>query len=303
MLNFRTYTDEDFPALHKLLENNLEFDTISESVLKEKLYLDPSWNPDTCYIAEDENKVIGFIQLVNRIIRGEKIAYIKLMAVDEKFRRKGVATELYRKAEQEATKHNCLKIRIYDVPLNYFMPGIDPRYTSAVCFAEKNGFQRFGEAINMEVDLDYSDWDVSGKISDLKKSGIIVSRATNNHRESLLKLLDGEWALWKNEINMAFNTQPIAIHIALKNNEVLAFSAYDGNNVGTGWFGPMGSHEKIRGKGIGGVLLYLCLEDMKKQGLRKSVIPWVAPIAFYANYAGAKISRVFWRYEKILESF
>ncbi|MCF8380542.1 MAG: GNAT family N-acetyltransferase [Bacteroidales bacterium] len=302
MLKFRTYKDNDLNAVHRLLQNNMEFDTISESVLKEKLYLDPHWNPDSCYIAENDGNIIGFMQAVTRLIRGEKYAYIKLMAVDKAFRRKGIASELFKKVEEEAKKQSCVKIRIYDVPLNYFMPGIDPFYTPAICFAEKMGFNRFGDAINMEVDLNYSDWDVSGKIIELKKSGIIISRATVGYKESLLKLLDGEWELWKNEINMAFKASPVAIHIAVKNNEVLAFSAYDANNIGTGWFGPMGSHEKIRGHGIGGVLLYLCLADFKKQGLDKCIIPWVDPIAFYSNYTNARISRVFWRYEKELKT-
>ena len=260
--------------------------------------MDPDWNPDTCYIAENDGILIGFLQALSRVIRGEKIAYIKLMAIDKKFRRKGIATELYRRLEEDAKKLDCEKIRIYDVPLNYFMPGVDPRYTPAVCFAEKIGFHRNGEAINMEVDLDYSNWDVSKEISQLELSGILISRAEMSDREGLNKLLDGEWDLWKNEVKMAFMAKPIAIHIAKQKNEILAFSAFDGNNVGTGWFGPMATHVKIRGKGIGKVLLSLCLADMKNQGLKKSIIPWVAPIGFYSNHANAKISRVFWRFEK-----
>ena len=53
---------------------------------------------------------------------------------------------------------------------------------------------------------------------------------------------------------------------------------------------------------MGGILLYMCLNDMKNQGFSNSIIPWVGPIGFYSNYADAKISRVFWRYEKVLKN-
>ena len=39
---------------------------------------------------------------------------------------------------------------------------------------------------------------------------------------------------------------------------------------------------------------------MKNMGFKQSIIPWVGPIAFYSNYADAKVDRVFWRYEKKL---
>ncbi len=298
MLRYRTYGENDFTAVLRLLTDSHEFDTIDAALLKEKLYLDPEWNPETCFIAENEEGIVGFLQGVKRNIRKENLLYIKLLAVDSNFRREGIATGLLDMLEAEARETHCKKIKIYDVPLNYFMPGIDPRYTPAVCFAKKNNFKRVGEAINMEVDLAYSDWDVSQKIEALRDNGIYISRAEKSDREGLDRLLDAEWKLWKFEVDMAYMIDPIAVHVAKMKDEIVAFSAYDGNNAGTGWFGPMGTHEKIRGYGIGRVLLSLCLADMKKQGHGKAIIPWVAPIAFYANYAGANISRIFWRYEK-----
>ena len=100
---------------------------------------------------------------------------------------------------------------------------------------------------------------------------------------------------------MSFNSDPIAIHVALVAGEVQAFSGHNGNNIGMGWFGPMGTDPSLRGKGIGEVLLKRCLQDMKDWGLKTSIIPWVGPIGFYAHFANAVISRVFWRFEKRLK--
>ena len=150
------------------------------------------------------------------------------------------------------------------------------------------------------VKLDYRDWDVSGKIKDLETESITVSRASLSDKEELFEFISEEWELWLNELEMAFKNNPVSLYIARLAGKIKAFSAYDGNNVGTGWFGPMGTHKDLRGKGIGSVLLFLCLKDIKDKGLSSAIIPWVGPISFYSHYAGATIDRVFWRYEKDL---
>ncbi len=38
-------------------------------------------------------------------------------------------------------------MRVYNSSPNYFLPGIDPRYTPAVCFFENLGFQKYRQAI------------------------------------------------------------------------------------------------------------------------------------------------------------
>ncbi|MGC9342909.1 MAG: GNAT family N-acetyltransferase [Bacteroidales bacterium] len=301
MNEVRTYRDSDFQDILELLKSNMEYDSWSDELLKEKLYMDPEWKADHCFIVEDTGKVIGFLQGVLRTVREEDIAYIKLFAVDHSKRRKGVGTLLLKAFETLIQEMGIKKIRVFDVPLNYHMPGVDPRYTPAVCFLEKNGFVNTGEAINMEVDLLDRSWDVKTKIDSLKSQGITISRIQPEKWNELMVLISDEWKLWAYELEMAFRMDPPAIFVAEYEGRIKAFSAYDGNNQGTGWFGPMGTHPDLRGKGVGNVLLYLCLEDMKKQGHQKSTIPWVGPVSFYSHFAGAKISRLFWRYEKKID--
>ena len=81
-------------------------------------------------------------------------------------------------------------IRIYDAPLNYLMPGIDPRYTEAVCWAHRLGFQRFGDALNMKVDLDYSDWKTEEDEKALETSGILIYRPPISEFDEVLSHSD-----------------------------------------------------------------------------------------------------------------
>ena len=297
----RTYNDDDLQAIWELLSENMKYDTITETVLREKLYDDPNWNPGTTYIAEEEGKVVGFLQGVYRDIRGTRYGYIKLLAVDTNYRKRGVAKAMYQRLEETYKAIEVDVMRVYDVPLNYFMPGVDPRYTPAVCFVERMGFVRNGDTSNLLVSLQDQDWSVNGKLEKLKQHNIEVSRATEADREDVYELASGDWVLWRHEIDMAYKSNPPSLHIARLDGKVKAFSAHNANNKGTAWFGPMLTHDDMRGKGIGGVLLKLCLEDMKQEGHSDSIIPWVGPIPFYAFHANAQVDRVFWRYEKKLK--
>jgi mycothiol synthase len=287
-----------FGSLAEFLSNNWDFDTINENLLREKLLQDPEADPDLCFTATKDDKPVGFLYCVRRSIRGQEFGYVKLMAVDKKFRRQKLGSELYLMAEKLLKEKGATHIRWYDVPLNYFMPGIDPRYTEAVCFAQKHGFKQFGEAINMLVDLNAMDWSTQQDEDLLKAKGVEVRRANKADIPTIKELLNTEWQLWNNELDMAMTDNPPSVHIAFINNDLRAFSIHNGNNKGTGWFGPMGTHPDMRGLGIGSILLKRCLEDMRQQGYSHSIIPWVGPVAFYSHYCNARINRVFWRMEK-----
>jgi len=300
-MQIRTYQNNDFEQVLELLQNNMEYDSISAEILKEKSYGDPDWNTESTFIAEKQGHIVGFMQGVFRAFRGKRYGYIKLMAVEKSCRKQGIAKSMYLQLENYFMANNVDVVRIYDVPLNYFMPGIDPRYTAAVCFAERMGFQRNGDTSNLDVELQNQDWSVVAKIEKLREQNIEISRATVADRAEISELLSNDWQLWQYEVDRAFESNPPSIHIARLNGKIRAFSAHNGNNKGTGWFGPMLTHDDMRGKGIGGVLLKLCLQDMKDEGFEKSIIPWVGPIPFYAHHANAKVARIFWRYEKKLK--
>jgi GNAT superfamily N-acetyltransferase len=289
---------EDLGTTAEFLNRNFTFDNIDKVLLREKLLDDPHPDPNLFLTAHNGAETTGIIYCVLRSLDDGLTGYVKLMAVDKKYHRKGIGTQLYKTAEGILIQKGVKRIRWYDVPLNYFMPGLDPRYTPALCFIESMGFQRKGEAINMEVDLNAMSWKTENEEIFLKSKGVEIRRAKIDDWQSITQFLNTEWKLWNYELEMAIKDHPPSLHLAFLNGQLKAFSAYNGNNKGTGWFGPMGTHADTRGLGIGSILLKRCLEDMRLQGHTKSTIPWVGPVSFYAHYVNASISRIFWRFEK-----
>ncbi len=301
-MEIRLFDEQELESVLNLCNQHMEFDRLSETLLREKLFDDPFFNPELIFTAYDAGQLIGFLAGVTRELPEGKVGYVKLMVVHSQFRRNGVGRALYQKLESELVRIGMQKVRVYDVPFNYFMPGIDPRYTPAVAFFETLGFKRVGETANMMVDLENQDFPTAEQEEKLSREGVEITRADYTDHQAIMEFVEQYYPLWRYEVANAYNSLPISLHIARHNGEIKAFSAHNGNNFGTGWFGPMATLPEWRGKGIGGVLLRRCLQDMKEWGLTESVIPWVGPVRFYAYYANARVSRVFWRYEKNLQA-
>ncbi|RUT73095.1 GNAT family N-acetyltransferase [Ancylomarina longa] len=301
LYTIRHYQDTDFEQVLDLFQKNFEFDSFTKELLQEKIYDDPFFDKEIIWVACEENKILGFLMGTYRMeIRGVNYGYVKLMVVDLASRRKGIASAMYALLEEKLRERKVDVMRLGDVPMNYFMPGIDPRYTPALCFAMRSGFNRFTDTANLRVDLNNSAWTDEEKLESLKADDIEVCRAGVEDKAELMDFVAEEWKLWQFELEMAYKSEPVAIHIAKRKGKIKAFAAHSANNIGMPWFGPMGTHPDLRGKGLGKVLLFRCLNDFKKIGYNTAIIPWVGPIDFYAHHAGAVVERVFWRYEKKL---
>ena len=148
-----------------------------------------------------------------------------------------------------------------------------------------------------------------------------IRRARVDDEPAVMEFLGRHLAGWQYEVGQMFRNRPISLHLAilaqaepalaeqpksaspisrrnLPSAGLLSFAGIDGNNRGTGWFGPMGSDPECRGWGLGRVLLRRCLQDFQAQARDHCTIPWVGPYGFYARHCGARIDRVLWRYEK-----
>ncbi len=101
MVNVRPCSSNDLPSVYEIAEKYTSFDATPTFVDIEGMY---SRNPNYFFVAEDDSgQVTGFItgyerkglpESVLRTWNAKKVGYIDLMAVDSRYRRKGIGRAL-----------------------------------------------------------------------------------------------------------------------------------------------------------------------------------------------------------------
>jgi predicted N-acetyltransferase YhbS len=291
----RRVRETELDALFQLARDALNLDHFSRELLREKLF--SARRPDefhwAVHVAESAGDIAGFLQSAFRPAQAR--AWIGLFAVAPRHRRRGLARALHA-AALAAAPAAPREIEALAIPCNYLVPGLDPRYTEALCFLESLGYRRFGDCVNLMADLT-REFPIESDLQTLAHAGLTIRRAVPADRAGLDEFFAAHFGeSWRFEAQLAIENDPPSLHLALRDGRVIAFSAHSTQNREWGFFGPMGTAPECRGLGVGRVLLWLCLNDLRAAGHRTAVIPWVGPISFYHRWAAARVERIFWRY-------
>lgn len=92
---------------------------------------------------------------------------------------------------------------------------------------------------------------------------------------------------WQSELEVAFSRQPVSCWIAQRENDILGFACYE--STARNFFGPTGTLESERNKGIGQVLLVKSLESLREMGYAYAIIGGVGPEKFYQKTVNAQV--------------
>ncbi|MFC0503761.1 GNAT family N-acetyltransferase [Micromonospora costi] len=234
----------------------------------------------------------------------QRLGHVDLLAVAPEHRRRGTGRALLAAAERRLAGLGASEVLLAGNPPYYAWPGIDVRYTPAVCAALALGYRQDRTAWNMTADLSYDGSPAlrSTEAAEhrLAAQGITVRRAEPADLPALVALARGTFGgTWDAELAGSVGRPGAGCHLAERDGEVVAFAAYGSSRPS--WFGPMGTAPAAEGSGIGGVLLRRCLADQRAAGHDSAQIGWVGPVPFYSRSAGARIERVFFLYRKALE--
>jgi GNAT superfamily N-acetyltransferase len=295
-IRIRPASPADLDVLHDLASAAMWLDDFSPALLAEKLFQNPrpEANRFEAYLAEQGDRPVGLMQSVLK--PEDHKAWVGIFAVRADCRRRGIASALFERVLTAWKAAGIREAEALAIPGNYFNPGVDPRYTEGLCFLEGKGFQRFKDCVNLLARLDKR-FDTRAEQDRLAESGIVVRRAGQDDGGLLDSFFAQDFgADWRLEAGLAMAVDPPALHLALEEGRIIGFSAHSTQNREWGFFGPMGTTPAARGHGIGRVLLWHCLNDMRDAGHATSVIPWVGPICFYSLNVPCRVDRVFWRY-------
>ncbi|MEH0842611.1 GNAT family N-acetyltransferase [Micromonospora sp. CPCC 205711] len=235
--------------------------------------------------------------------RDPRVGHVDLLAVDPARRRRGVGRALLAGAERRLAELGAAEVLLAGNPPYYAWPGIDVRYTPAVCLAMALGYRQEDTAWNMTADLSY-DGSPALRTTEpaerrLAGQGVVVRRAEPADLPALAEFARSTFGgLWHAELAGSVGREGAGCHLAERDGELLGFAAWGSSRPS--WFGPMGTAPAAEGSGIGGVLLRRCLADQRDAGVAAAQIGWVGPVPFYSGSAGARIERVFFLYRRTL---
>jgi mycothiol synthase len=252
-------------------------------------------------VAENDGELIaisfgGVQERASAVVGG-----IDLLAVLPQAQGRGVGLAMLAEMEKQLAARGATEIRLgYSAPV-YLWPGIDPRYTVMTCLADRAGYERFADAVDLVANLSVLPLDTAEDERRLAAAGIAVRRAGPADAGGVVDWLrGGPWggSSWPVEAAVAMAAIPSACHVASNDAGYVGFACHGVNRAG--WFGPMGTLKEYRRQGIGNVLLLRCLADIADAGHATAQISWAGPVRYYSRAVAARVDRVYWAYRKRL---
>lgn len=282
---YSTLTAQNQSAVLRLIQQELKADDISGCDFYSKVLLDPNFRQDLAVTACIDGETAGFMYGVIRRGAIEDAesdtdkGWITLMAVDSRFHRRGIGSEMLSRLLEVFASNNIKSVWVSPYAPNYFAPGVDKKaYPAALQFLKKHGFTAVYEPLSMELPLDGFVLPEQAKENDknLASNGTVIEEFDSRHIIPLMELLrdcfPGDWQrILRSSIQACMQNKNPDIHIltAMKDGVCLGFCQHNRER-----FGPFGVRSSERGNGIGASILFRCLERMKQSGLEKAWFMW-----------------------------
>ena len=307
-LRFEPLAPQNVEKVHLMCEANVKFVSQTLDTFKQATITSHFFMPEFSIVAlENEDDPVAFFMVQFKkpyVFKKRDVAVLKFFVVREDWRCNGLGSYIFTELllRVKNSKYKCFRMK-FDVMVSapdYWYPGLDPRHTRAFFFLKKLGFRKGSERVNLSVDLT----SISEEKLPNQKDEFMIERAREEDIENLAPLvfMDKKYRLsyWPQEIRLSFTNSPISTFIArdTKNNKIVGWATH---SVGfPGCFGPTGVSRKVRGRGLGGLLLKWCLWDLKNQGNNECIIRWVGENTtyFYLKSVGARIGQIYWTMKK-----
>lgn len=307
-ITFRHYLPGDEGELVPLWNRCLNYDPITQLRFRNLVLLDPNFDPQGLRIAVSDGRIVGCFYAIRRQLPmiGVELepdkGWVPFFFVDTNHQEKQIATRLLEDAMAFLRANKCEKMFFSAYAPNYIVPGIDKKaYPAAAAFLEKAGFQRLYTSVAMDYSL--VNFEIPEDVRLLKEQriteGYTFSIVTDRDLYELIqfatKVFNPDWgrAIREGLLQQLTASQ---ILIVRQNQELVGFCLHGGYEGVRERFGPFGVDPGQRGKGIGKILLYECLQLMRSQGLHGAWFLWTgeqSPAGQLYKKTGFTITRSF----------
>ncbi len=286
-------------AVVNLWNRCLVRDEITLTTFRRKALLDSNFDPHGCFIAAAGDEIVGFLLGLRRRypyydlgLEPDK-GWITVFFVHPDHRRDGIGSALLARAEQFLARCGASQVTVADYTPNYFFPGIDlDAYEPSFKFLTARGYVMAQRVYGMGTSLiDFAvPADQAEKFLRLRSAGVSVEVFEPSLTLKVLEFLRLHYPgdLFHVARNRLMEDPECdEILVALKAGEVIGFSHFLGER-----FGPFGIAPTYAGRGIGPMLYYATVEQMRKKGRRNLWLAWTTGRAkdFY-YHVGLRVTR------------
>lgn len=293
--------ESDLPELAALCAASLVFDECSPELLRYTLFTGEEAAPELRLGLRDAGRLLAAaIGAYGRQPEHHLEGHVKLVATAPAAQRQGSARRLLAELEARFRAAGAVAARL-SFSRRYLVPGVDLRYSRALCLFDRLGYQRQPCTYNVGVDLTRCSFDPAPFGEALATRGITVRRVHRDERAVLADYLQRRWSAgWTLEGLRALELpqEPVPAQIAVHQGEIVGFAVYDVTRPG--WLGPIGTNAEFRGRDVGTALLHACLFDWQQAGRHWGEIAGIGPLYFYVSACDGVICRAFQRYVKPL---
>lgn len=315
MIQYRGYLPGDESAVVQLWNRALPKDPITLDRFVRLVLLDGNFDPEGLRLAFSQGELVGCCYAVRRLMPmvGTDLepenGWIPFSFVHEEHQRKGIGRALVEQALDFLGEKGRKNVFFASYAPNYILPGIDVEtYPEGWEFLQKLGFVRLYTAAAMDLNLvGYAmPQDVRGLIKTREAEGYSFRSATSSDLVELIAFANQKFNPdWGRAIREGIlQGLPLnRIFVARHNAKLVGFCLHGGYEGVPERFGPFGVDEEERGKGLGKILLHLCLSSMRAQGLHGAWFLWTgetSPAGYLYQSVGFRVSRRFYICKKEL---
>ena len=308
MISYRHYQPGDEERILSLWNRELPQDSITLKRLRNLILLDPNFDPQGLQLAFDGDELVGCLYAVRRLLPmyGVELepdtGWIPVFFVARDYRRQGIGSRLMTAACRFLREQGRKQVFFASYAPNYIVPGIDAEaYPEGYRFLLQQGFEVQYSPVAMDKSL--VGYEMDRDVLDLKAQregeGYTFSQAADRDLYELIqlatKVFNPDWGRAIRE-GILRGLPMERILVVRHHQRVVGFCLYGGYEGVAERFGPFGVSPAEQGKGLGKILLQMCLAQMRAEGLHTAWFLWTSETSAAGHLyqrAGFTITRRF----------